>query len=103
MSYSLSLIHLDYFLAPIFFLICNLLKIYQNLFILLLKSGVHDLQGVPKEKSRKLTDFQDKSGHNSASEDMLLDAENSLSESFGGTIAARPRKNCITSYDSSGV
>ncbi|KAG6499073.1 hypothetical protein ZIOFF_038829 [Zingiber officinale] len=47
-------------------------------------------EGVPKEKSRKLTDFQDKSGHNSASEDMLLDAENSLSESFGGTIAARP-------------
>ncbi|XP_074585664.1 uncharacterized protein LOC141841397 isoform X2 [Curcuma longa] len=41
-------------------------------------------EGVPKEKSRNFADFQDKSGHDSASQDMLL---NSLPES---TVAARP-------------
>lgn len=67
------------------------------------------MQGVSKEKSVTcgiLTEYQDKSGHNSASEGMLLydDAYNSLSESSGGmAVAGCPCKNYVTSSNSSDV
>lgn len=66
------------------------------------------MKGVSKEKSVTggiLTEYQDKSGHNSASEDMsLYDEYNSLSESSGGmAVAGCPCKNYVTSSNSSDV